>query len=266
MAQEKILDQTEKINDETDDELANVREYRRRRASDETPDSPEPKAEDEPEFHEVSETAESDAQPHEETYNDAPGFSGAPDDTNPDQELNYVLCSRCGAQMDKDSLFCPKCGQKNEDAENQGMDDKIDQFNAKVAKAAKKKKMIPIIAACVINAIILVIAFSNGTFGSGKDFRKKYASIADESWCTIASDGSYMKIDTNPYDIDDYTNSAAYYKLKAINSDLGFSAAVFEDMGATRALDGRQSAESPKAIVSWRYHPNNGLEATYSWK
>jgi hypothetical protein len=99
-------------------------------------------------------------------------------------------------------------------------------------------------------------------FGS-QDFNDMYSSIESESWCEIASDGSWMEIDTNPYDIDDYYNSTALSKIKSINSDLGFSSSVYQEMLETRALDGRQSATSGKYTVTWTYHPDDGMEVMY---
>lgn len=187
-------------------------------------------------------------------------------DADPEPAGNEpVFCSKCGAEMPAGSLFCSKCGQKIISAEEGELANKISQFNAGIDKSAKIKKLLPVIIAAAVIIVIGIVLLSGGG-GGGKDFRKLYADIADKSWCTIASDGSYMKIDTNPYDVDDYTIYEAYLKIKQINKDLGFSAVVTDDMASTRAVDGRQSAESQKATVTWRYHPDNGLEVTYSWK
>ena len=119
----------------------------------------------------------------------------------------------------------------------------------------------------LVVSISLVISFGwmgpeLGLFGT-KDFNDMYSNIENEYWCEIASDGSWMEIDTNPYDIEDYYNSAALSKIKSINSDLGFSSSVYQEMIETRALDGRQSATSGKYTVTWAYHPDDGLEVMY---
>lgn len=44
---------------------------------------------------------------------------------------------------------------------------------------------------------------------------------------------------------------------------LGFSPAVIERMGKTRALDGTQQAEGDHANVTWTYHPDDGLQAVF---
>lgn len=176
------------------------------------------------------------------------------------------VCGKCGAELQDGQEFCPKCGQKVGLAVDAGVSSAINQFNAGVQKTNTKKKKTPIIIAIAAVAVVIAIVIAVSGGGGKKDFNKMYSDIADESWCTIASDGTWMKIDTNPYDIDDYTSTTAYYKLQSINSDLGFSSAVFEEMGETRSIDGRQSASSDKYEVSWTYHPDQGLEVMYKVK
>lgn len=98
------------------------------------------------------------------------------------------------------------------------------------------------------------------------NFAKKYADIAGEYWVTIDLDGTFMKIDTNPYDLKKSSNSAALSQIKTVLKDLGFSAAVYEDMKGTTALMGRQSVSNKKYTVSWTYHPDKGLEVLFSKK
>lgn len=129
-------------------------------------------------------------------------------------------------------------------------------------KKAKKGLAIASIVVVSISLIISLCWMGPAMFGS-EDFNDMYSSIEGESWCEIASDGSWMELDTNPYNLDDYYNSTALYKIKSVNSDLGFSSSVYEEMMETRALDGRQSATSGRYTVSWTYHPDDGLEVMY---
>jgi hypothetical protein len=129
-----------------------------------------------------------------------------------------------------------------------------------------KKKGLPI-ASAIILAIALIVSFAwlMEEFGT-PDFNDTFSSISTESWCDINTDGTVMEIDTNPYDIEDYYNSTALSKIKTINSELGFSSSVYDDMMETRALDGRQYAYSENYTVSWTYHPDDGLEIIYKVK
>lgn len=88
-----------------------------------------------------------------------------------------------------------------------------------------------------------------------------------------ASDDSYMKIDTNPDNIE--SDSMLYNTrveedslsaIKFVNEKLGFSSALYQKMLSTTALMGRQEQENEKYIVSWSYHPDKGLEVMYEKK
>lgn len=129
---------------------------------------------------------------------------------------------------------------------------------------SKNRKKGQTIAGCIVAAISLIVSLSwLIPIMSSSDFNDKYSKYKDESWCVIASDGSWMTIDTNPYDIDDYTNSDVLSKIKSINEDLGFSSSVYQEMLKTRAIDGRQSATSDGYTASWTYHPDEGIEVIY---
>lgn len=105
------------------------------------------------------------------------------------------------------------------------------------------------------------------------NFKEMYASYDSKDWCDIASDGSYMKVDTNPddYDSDDIW---LYYEtfmdadefIESVNSALGFSAALTEKMSTTTWSMGRQTQENDNYVVSWTYHPDKGLEVMYEVK
>lgn len=81
--------------------------------------------------------------------------------------------------------------------------------------------------------------------------------------CEVASDGSYIKVDTNPSDIKDYYNADYSQTVKDINKALGFSDSLWEKMGQTRALDGTLTDENDDFTVSWSYHPNKGMSVIY---
>lgn len=102
------------------------------------------------------------------------------------------------------------------------------------------------------------------TVKTGPDFNQLFTDCElDSEWATVGSDGSYLKIDTNPYDEDDYTDYAAFFSIYAINEKLGLPDSLAEKMEQTSALDGRQSETYEDVTVSWKYHPDYGLEVTY---
>ena len=107
-----------------------------------------------------------------------------------------------------------------------------------------------------------------------KNFLELYEKYGAESWCTIGSDGSYMRVDTNPGDKDsdtyyylfDPSFSEAQAFIQQVNTDLGFTEALWVKMQETNALQGRQTDENEHYKVSWTYHPDKGLEVMYEVK
>ncbi len=106
------------------------------------------------------------------------------------------------------------------------------------------------------------------TVKSGPDFKKVYNDYCNSSWATLASDGSYLNIDTNPNDKDDYFSTDAYLALIDVVEALGIPEYLLDEMDNTNALMGSQSEEFDDLGISvrWSYHPNNGLEVTFKAK
>ncbi len=98
------------------------------------------------------------------------------------------------------------------------------------------------------------------------DLQGLYEEMGAPYYCDIASDGTYLSVDTNWLDIDDHFDSEAYYGLEEIIEKLGLPESLFQEMGETRAMDGRLSEEFDHLTVSWSYHPDNGLEVLFKIK
>ena len=54
--------------------------------------------------------------------------------------------------------------------------------------------------------------------------------------------------------------------IQYVNEELGFNGALYDQMLKTNALMGVRTEENDKYKVSWTYHPDDGLEATYEKK
>lgn len=94
-----------------------------------------------------------------------------------------------------------------------------------------------------------------------------YDEYCSSPWAKVASDGSYLAIDTNPSDRK--ADSSIYIleanqAIKDINKALGFDESLHERTERTNALAGMQSETGNGMRVSWNYHPTYGLEVTYS--
>lgn len=95
-------------------------------------------------------------------------------------------------------------------------------------------------------------------------FRTLHDVYADIT-ITLADDGSYLSIDTNPYDLKDNTTNKAIglMHVREANESLGLPDWLYEEIVSTRAIDGRQKETFDKVTVTWSYHPDHGLEVIY---
>lgn len=101
------------------------------------------------------------------------------------------------------------------------------------------------------------------------DFYQIYLDCGCASpWASWTSDS--LSIDTNPGDYSSSNSNStkyvlvAYSAIEKINNKLGFPTSVFTDMMQTSASNGRLDYSNSKVYVFWRYHPNHGLEVSYS--
>lgn len=103
------------------------------------------------------------------------------------------------------------------------------------------------------------------TVKSGPDFKALYNEYCNSIWADYGSDGSYLSIDTNPYDWDDegLAYPEAYTAIASVNDALGLPSSLLNDMGQTSGADGKQSETFEDVTVTWKYHPDKGLEVTY---
>ncbi len=179
------------------------------------------------------------------------------------------VCGKCGNELAEGQAFCPKCGQKVGLQVDSDVAFAINQFNSGVAQQnAKKKKTLIIIGAIVAIAVISVVVFVLiGGAKKGPDFQKLYDEYCRSTWASVGSDGSYLSLDTNPYDYDDdgLAYPEAYIVAEKINKELGLPDSLFAEFGETTGADGKQSEDFPEqgVTVQWRYHPDKGLEITY---
>ncbi|MCD7891091.1 MAG: Ig-like domain-containing protein [Ruminococcus sp.] len=106
---------------------------------------------------------------------------------------------------------------------------------------------------------------------AGPDFERLVVEYSEESWFSYGTDQSYIKVDTNPLNLDsDHLSAssvlAAISGIKEINEELGLPEPLYYKMSETRAIDGTISEEYDKLRVSWHYHLDQGLEVTYEKK
>lgn len=195
------------------------------------------------------------------------------------------FCEKCGNELSGEK-FCPACGNKIEEVsenlqaeQNQTVEETVENVeesktvieekvntikNLPNIKKSPKNILIAAIAIVAIVVAVIIIIASN----SGPNFKKIYKEHCNEIWATVGEDNSYLSIDTNPYDIEDdgVAYAVAYSTIKTVNEELGLPASLFKDMGSTTGADGKQIEEFEEVTVSWKYHPDSGLEVMYKKK
>ena len=185
-----------------------------------------------------------------------------------EQQAPYTSkrCTNCGAEIDPSVAFCPVCGK------NQG-----EVTSPK--KTSKVGIIIAIIAAVLVVTVgILTVAYfiGKGDAPITKDFKEMFGKFEGKSWCELASDGSYLEIDTNPEDYDDDSTAFAIWYLSnndemdaaiaEINKTLGFAESLQKKMNTTNSSQGKQTDENDQYKVTWSYHPDRGLKVIYEMK
>lgn len=164
--------------------------------------------------------------------------------------MALIKCSECGKEISDKTKKCIHCGNK--------------------IKKNKKKINQNLLIIIIVAAVLLVLGVIIAVFASAKnkpDLKEAFEKIdCDYYYCDLAEDGSYLQIDTNPSDLDDYTSTIAWEYVEDVNKELDFTEALSKKMEQTRALDGTMEEENDDVKVSWTYHPDNGLEVTYSLK
>ena len=141
----------------------------------------------------------------------------------------------------------------------------------------ENKRKIIIVATILIIVLSLLLCAcddnsNNGMSNQGNSKRNPlktaydtlYEEFGSNSCYTLGSDKSYLQVDTNPYDIDDYYNATNAQILKSAITALKLPDYIYQRMLKTTALRGRQEVTVNGINVSWTYHPDKGLEAIFT--
>lgn len=114
-------------------------------------------------------------------------------------------------------------------------------------------------------ALIIFVPLISSIYSddSASDFNSLYKACCSPSYAKVGADGSYLSIDTNPDDLEGYSNDAAVRAIIYVNNALELPDYLLDDMSKTTALMGRQTETFKRITVSWSYHPDRGLEVTY---
>jgi len=122
---------------------------------------------------------------------------------------------------------------------------------------------------CVIAALVIVALFNKSTPTSAPELtpEDKFVSVGtevqDHYYCILSDDKKSISVDTNPSNLENYSNPETINVIKTIHSKLGLPDSLYAKMNGTSALDGRQTDTYGDITVSWKYHPDKGLEIIY---
>ena len=121
-----------------------------------------------------------------------------------------------------------------------------------------------LLALAAVGAAFALAACGGGANKLQEAYDWVVANHADAAECfEFAADGSFVGVDTNPTDRDDYSVPSSFDAVEQFNAQLGLPDYIWEEMLHTSSNDGRQTQTANGITVSWKYHPDNGLEATY---
>ena len=167
-------------------------------------------------------------------------------------------CSECGQECEITQEVCSNCGNKlSSKKQKNNLKGKINQHTITIA----------VIIISIIVIILVIAGLVLKKSATKVDLSEVFKTAGcDYYYCGLATDGSYLEIDTNPLDLDDYSSSSAFDLIKAVNKELNFGESLTTKMLKTRALDGTLTDENENIKVSWTYHPDSGLEVTYELK
>ncbi len=171
--------------------------------------------------------------------------------------------------------------QVNEIQENQNTDEAVtDDENATINKqndeTEKPKKKLNKKALVILGVILVAIIGIAFAFLYKSEFERVKDGVLQIAG-QVTGNSDYFEIDTYPdvYENMDPTLASilksgaqenALEAIKYANEALGFNGSLYSKMMETSALMGRQYEENEKYKVSWRYHPDDGLEVTYEKK
>lgn len=129
------------------------------------------------------------------------------------ESSNIKECPDCGQKLNKNEKFCPKRGKAVQPIK--------DTNNQKISFSLTKKNLIVIGIVIIVIIILILIVPSLSKQVNKPDFKKAYENVCEEeSYCDLSSDGTYLEVNTNPYNRDDYYNYTAANIPKRINEEL----------------------------------------------
>jgi hypothetical protein len=93
-------------------------------------------------------------------------------------------------------------------------------------------------------------------------FQNAYDACNSPSGVTVSDGGKSLIING----LGDESYGATIYDTACVLTKIGTPTYILSNMETTNSLMGRQSAEFDGIVVSWSYHPDNGLDVVANKK
>lgn len=172
--------------------------------------------------------------------------------------MALIRCPECKKQVSDQAKSCPHCGMR---------------LKAKKSEKEKSGRGVAIMVTTftlILAAFVLFWVFGRDMVGKNlsnayNEYCKGKTSSTTFS-CKLSDGGKSLSVDTNPQDKDNWSSLGGSQAVRNINKYMGFPEALNEMIGDTSSLDGRITKEYKGYEITWKYHPDTGLEIIYTKK
>ena len=83
------------------------------------------------------------------------------------------------------------------------------------------------------------------------------------AYFVIGTDNSFCMIDTNPFDIDDYSSTTALNYIYEMNYRLNFPESLYYEIIKTNCTEKRQTRTFNNVTITWYTRKSKGINCTY---
>jgi hypothetical protein len=122
-------------------------------------------------------------------------------------------------------------------------------------------KKTKIVAAGIVS-VVAVLGLT-GCAGSFDLFQKAYSSCGTPAGVSVSDNGTTISVDTMG---DSEYSGASYSDLVCVIDAVGTPSYINDNIMSVRAIDGRQSDEFNGIVVSYSFHPDNGMDIVFHKK
>lgn len=176
--------------------------------------------------------------------------------------MALIRCPECKKQVSDQAKSCPNCGIRLKASKNKTKSDE--------AKAGRIVAIVVFGIVAVLGVLVAIWVSGSGVLGKSlTDAYNEYCKGKTSSTtftCKLGDKGKSLMIDTNPQDKDNGSSAEGSRAVRNINKYMGFPEILNEMIGDTSSLDGRITKEYKGYEITWKYHPDSGLEIIYTKK